>query len=107
MRSRIACSLTSILLVGGAPFTLAGRAARAPIAVFDEFCKFFEDRYAFFELRGVDWEGQKDVFRPKVNATTSDDELFSLLRQMIDPLDDHHTSIKRGQSTYFADDWLP
>lgn len=76
--------------------------------MFEEFCRFFDQRYAFFDLRGVSWTQQKATYRPHVTAKTTDDELFTIFCGMIDPLDDHHTSVSRGPSSKcFADDWLP
>lgn len=83
---------------------LTGHAAKGPVAVSEEFCRFFDQRYAFFDLRGVDWPQQKAAYRPRVTAATTDDELFAIFCGMIDPLDDHHTSVSRGSSKCFADD---
>ena len=46
MRPR-APNLGWILFASGVLFPLAGESPRTPIAVFEEFCKFFDDRYAF------------------------------------------------------------
>ncbi len=89
-----------------------GVPAAAPnaLSVFDEFTRIFDDHYAFFALRGVDWEQQKKTFRPKVHASLSDDALYAVLCQMIDPLDDGHTSVDRGTSRCRSADyasWRP
>jgi hypothetical protein len=84
---------------------LAARSAKNPVAVFEEFCRFFDERYAFFDLRGVDWPKQKATYSPRVTAATTDQELFAIFCAMIDPLDDHHTSVTRGSTKCFADDF--
>ena len=38
-------------------------------------------------------EKQYDTYRPKVTSTTSDDELFDIMCQMLDPLDDGHVEL--------------
>jgi carboxyl-terminal processing protease len=63
---------------------------RDPEKNFEEFWMTFYNRYPFFELRKVDWKKQHDTFRPRITQQTSDDELFKILCQMIDPLDDGH-----------------
>jgi hypothetical protein len=66
---------------------------RDPEKNFEVFWKTFRDRYPFFELRGVDWQRQYDIYRPKVRAETSAGELFQILSEMIDPLDDGHVEV--------------
>jgi carboxyl-terminal processing protease len=61
---------------------------------FEALWKTFNDRYPFFELRGVDWYTQYDAYRPIVTAKTSDDELFCLLCRMLEPLNDGHVSLR-------------
>ncbi len=62
-------------------------------AIFEEFWNTFDESYAVFDERGVDWDDQYAGFRPSVNAGTSDDELFAILSQMVEPLDDGHVTV--------------
>jgi carboxyl-terminal processing protease len=61
---------------------------------FEELWNTFHNRYPFFELRGVDWNKQYETYRPKVTLKTSDDELFNIFCQMLEPLNDGHVSLK-------------
>lgn len=67
---------------------------RDPEKNFEELWETFHNRYPFFELRNVDWKKQYDTYRPKVTRETSDDELFDIFRQMLDPLNDGHVEIE-------------
>ncbi len=69
------------------------RIIRDPEKNFEELWKTFHNRYPFFELRNVDWKKQYDAYRPKVTSETSDDELFDIFCQMLDPLDDGHVEL--------------
>jgi carboxyl-terminal processing protease len=60
---------------------------------FEELWQTFYNRYPFFELRHVDWKEQYEIHRPKVTSATSDDELFDIFCQMLDPLDDGHVEL--------------
>ena len=71
---------------------------RDPEKNFEELWQTFYDRYPFFELRNVDWKKQYDIYRPKVTSKTSDDELFDIFCQMLDPLDDGHVELKVNAS---------
>ena len=66
---------------------------RDPEKNFEELWQTFHNRYPFFKLRNIDWEKQYDTYRPKVTNETSDDELFEIFCQMLDPLDDGHVSL--------------
>ena len=61
---------------------------------FEDLWETFHSRYPFFELRGVDWKKQYETYRPKVTRETSDDELFDIFCQMLDPLDDGHVELR-------------
>lgn len=67
---------------------------RNPIKNFEAFWKTFNHRYPFFKLRNVDWNAQYAKFRSLVTDQTSDEELFDILCQMVDPLDDGHVEIE-------------
>ena len=85
---------------------------RDPEKNFDELWETFLHRYPFFELRKVDWQKQYDIHRPMVTSKTSDDELFDILCQMLDPLDDGHVELKtkageKGKTRYFTAEKKP
>jgi carboxyl-terminal processing protease len=61
---------------------------------FEELWQTFYNRYPFFQLRQVDWKEQYEIHRPKVTSGTSDDELFDIFCQMLDPLNDGHVELK-------------
>ena len=65
-----------------------------PIKNFEELWETFHQRYPFFELRRVDWKKQFDIFRPKVTSDTSDKELFDIICQMLEPLNDGHVELE-------------
>jgi hypothetical protein len=67
---------------------------RDPEKNFEELWETFRTRYPFFELRKVDWKQQYDTYRPKVTSSTSDDELFDIICQMLEPLNDGHVELE-------------
>ncbi|MEV0280051.1 S41 family peptidase [Streptomyces sp. NPDC050610] len=62
-------------------------------AVFDVFWQTYAENYPFFAAHGVDWEAQRDRYRPRVTDRTTPEQLFSILRDMIEPLQDAHTAL--------------
>src|SRR6187549_2272490 len=74
-----------------------------PEAILEDFWKTFDEEYAVFEERGVDWDDQYVAFRPEVTASTTDDELFAILAQIVEPLDDGHVSLTApGREIFFG-----
>jgi carboxyl-terminal processing protease len=85
---------------------------RDPEVNFEELWKTFHERYPFFEVRGVDWKKQYEIFRPQVSQETTDDELFAVLCEMLRPLNDGHVKLKskatEGQNKrYFTPEETP
>ncbi|NLD46945.1 MAG: hypothetical protein GX660_07060 [Clostridiaceae bacterium] len=67
--------------------------ANNPEAIFENLWTTFNEEYAPFEERNVNWQVQYNSFRPLVNSTTTDDELFSIISQMLTSLDDGHVTL--------------
>ncbi|MCE7044650.1 S41 family peptidase [Dyadobacter sp. CY312] len=67
----------------------------SPERNFEKFWQLFEQNYAHFENRQVDWQQQYRNFRPLVNAKTTDDELLTVLNEMVAPLKDGHVVISQ------------
>ncbi|WP_268225132.1 S41 family peptidase [Sinomicrobium oceani] len=64
-----------------------------PEKTFEVFWQTFEDNYAFFKLRNIDWKSVHKNYRTKVDSTTTDDSLFSTLSEMVAPFYDDHINI--------------
>lgn len=60
---------------------------------FEEFWRLFNQHYAHFETRGVDWKKQYEQFRPQVNSHTTNEKLLSIFNEMVAPLKDGHVVI--------------
>ena len=77
--------------------------ANHPEAIFENLWTTFNEEYAPFEERNIDWQAQYDQFRPLVNASTTDEELFSAISQMLGQLDDGHVSLTApGRDVFFS-----
>ncbi len=61
-----------------------------PEFIFEHAWHTFNDYYPFFSLRKVDWQQQWDLFRPMVTAETTQEELLTILADMLSPIDDGH-----------------
>jgi len=81
-----------------------------PETNFEELWQTFYKRYAFFEIRDVDWQEQYDRYRPMVTAATSDEDLFDILCRMLEPLNDGHVNLTAnfgGKKRHFSPEKKP
>ena len=89
------CSAADILLrkVQQYPKSYKEPLANTPQANYAIFWQTFGENYPFFALHHVDWAGMDREYRPRVTGQTSSGDLFRILRKMIEPLHDAHTSL--------------
>lgn len=72
-----------------------------PELCFEVFWHTFEDHYAFFNLRGVDWKQTYKKFRSKVHPDTTEEELFQIFTAMVTPFNDDHINIGTPEGKHF------
>ena len=83
-----AAAATTTALDAVSADTRAGR-----LAVFDDVWKTIAERYYDPKLGGVDWEAQRECFRPLAGAAESRADFYAILRRMIGSLRDAHTRV--------------
>jgi hypothetical protein len=69
------------------------------------FWQTFAEQYPFFAIHKTDWHIVDKKFRPQVTAGTKQIELFQILRQMIEPLQDSHTGLEARDINAEFDGW--
>lgn len=75
--------------------------ANNPEAIFENLWTTFNQEYAPFEERNINWKAEYDTFRPMVNQNTTDDELFSVMSQMLAQLNDGHVTLTAPNKDIF------
>ncbi|MGD8698938.1 MAG: S41 family peptidase, partial [Gemmatimonadales bacterium] len=60
----------------------------------------FDRNYALFGAKRVDWAALYRVYRPMVTAETTDDELFEIMSNMLEHLNDNHVRLVGGGRRY-------
>jgi len=71
--------------------------------VFDDFSKIFNEKYAMFEQKGVDWPVLSDSVRATIDATTTEVELGQKMGYMVARLRDGHTTLEAADEFYGFD----
>jgi carboxyl-terminal processing protease len=97
--SRSICVFVLILLVARCWLPLAA-AASSPTnsrevraIVFEEVWATIRERYYDANLRGVDWEAQREIYRARAASAADNTEFYRVLKQMVGLLHDSHTRV--------------
>ena len=64
-----------------------------PVNVFDYLWNKVDQQYAFFDVKGVDWDSVYEVYRPKVYDDMPLDSFFNTCAAMLNTLRDGHTNL--------------
>ena len=89
------------LLLSNIAFGQTTKKLSRPEKDFETFWTTFKDNYAFFKLKGVNWDSTYQKFRPLVTRKTKEKQLVSILGQMVEPLKDGHITISKGEEILF------
>jgi hypothetical protein len=73
---------------------LTTRPADTPQNNFKVFWTTYAEHYPFFALRGVNWKAVRDKYGPRIKSDMNPEELFALMKEMIEPLHDAHTFLR-------------
>ncbi|MFZ6664122.1 S41 family peptidase [Peijinzhouia sedimentorum] len=68
-----------------------------PVSNFEILWNTMNDRYALFEVKNIDWDSVYQIYRPLVNSSMSNNELFDVCFEMLSTLEDGHIYL-RGDS---------
>ncbi len=68
-------------------------ASTDPFVNFDYLWNEVDKKYAYFELKGVDWDAVKLKYRSKLYKNMREDSLFSVMGGMLNELRDDHTNL--------------
>ena len=82
------------LMAGCAETFLGEDVPDTPEDNFEVFWQDMDRYYALFSLKRVNWDSLYTVYRPQISASTTDDELFATMCEMILPLNDGHVVIQ-------------
>ncbi len=65
--------------------------------LFNQLWTRVRDNYVYTDYGGVDWEGVRAEFAPRVVTATTEAEFYGLLREMIERLGDEHSRFESPQ----------
>ena len=96
--NKIVCILSFVLLVNAVfaqnPVSYPKDTSLSkPELNFEVLWHTFEDNYAFFKLRNIDWHEVYKVYRPQLTPATTDDSLFAIFTKILSPFQDNHINV--------------
>ena len=102
---RLACGLALFLALGTAvtPSASSGAAPpqlSAPEINFEHLWQTFDRNYGIFGPKKVDWDALYALYRPRVDATTTDDELFDIMSNLLGHLNDNHVRLSSEDRSF-------
>ena len=69
-------------------------APNTPEENFEKLWQEYDRMYGSFEVKYIDWNALYAQYRPMVKPTTTDAELFSIMVNLLRPLDDNHVFLR-------------
>ena len=64
-----------------------------PVTNFENLWNTANEKYSFFEYKGIDWDEVYNIYRPQVNNEMSDYALFDVMASMLNELRDGHVNL--------------
>ena len=93
MRESVSISSMDLRRVSARPKSCSEKLADTPQNNYAVFWQTFAEQFALFPLYQTDWVAVDRKYRPRVTASTTPEELFGILREMILPFHNAHTNI--------------
>ena len=72
----------------------AQKTVENPIVNFEKLWSEFDNRYANFELKSIDWDNIYDKYKTQINEKSTSDELFNVSCKMLQELNDGHIRLE-------------
>lgn len=72
---------------------------------YDALCDIVGSRYCFFEEKGIDWDALCKEYREKITPETSQMDLFFIMSDLLDNLEDGHVNLISSFNTSYYKKW--
>ena len=93
MKNTLFLLLSLSILTSCDDLLLGEEVANTPENNFKSLWSEFDIRYGQFPIRGIDWDSVYTTNISRAQSTTSDEALYELMVEMLDPLNDGHVAL--------------
>ena len=87
------CLLVFLMVVISHSLLAQDNRSHNPVTIFEELWSQFDQQYAGFELRNVDWNQLHEKYSAKISEQTTKEALFETCCEMLRELNDAHVSL--------------
>jgi carboxyl-terminal processing protease len=94
MIKKIILVLICTICISGCERVFYNEPENNPTEVFNTLWQIYDLKYPAFEVKNVDWDSAYLVTKPKINNSLNDNELFTVLSEMLSCLKDQHVWLK-------------
>ncbi|HET7563597.1 MAG TPA: S41 family peptidase [Gemmatimonadaceae bacterium] len=101
--TRVIALVCVVALVACTDWVIGPEPSTSSTAIFDALWSDFDAHYSFFELKGIDWDSIRTVYRPLAAHASNDAELFETLAGMLAELHDVHVTLNGPDESYHWD----
>ncbi len=98
-RAPVVAALLALLAV---PIQAKQAGDADPEAVFDAFWSLYDENYALFDTKRVDWQAVRSIYRPHATRATSRAALFEVFSEALDRLNDVHVTVRDEEGHRFS-----
>lgn len=95
VRAAAAASEIVFVRIDSPPDVCAKQPPADQLDNFDVFWQTFSEHYPFFKLKQIDWPAQRERYRARLTAKSTDQQLYDTLVAMVEPLGDAHVHLQR------------
>ena len=92
--STFAFLLISIIPLQGCSFFYGESPSLSYDEMFDSLWEDYNETYALFDVRGVNWDEQYKICRPLISEDMNDKDFLEVLKKLLYPLKDSHVYVK-------------
>ncbi len=92
-KQNILILLFALLFAGCEEMLLGPEPINNPKSNFDVLWKTFDENYALFSVKSVNWDSLRTVYGSKINASTTSNELWDIMTGLLSNLNDGHTKL--------------
>jgi len=93
MRAIIAAVILLLVLVSCEKALMQEEPGNNPLSNYDELWKRLDERYAYFQIKNINWDSLGTVYRAHLGEESSEEELFSALDSLLFALRDGHVNL--------------
>jgi carboxyl-terminal processing protease len=77
--------------------------ANTPASNFEIFWNDFDNSYAQFAIRNIDWDSVRGIVAPRISSQTTDRQMFTILSNLVLKLNDMHVTLYTPLGDVYAE----